>query len=186
MRVPRSLWGPFFACLAVPSGAVLRAETKAGPAQVSPSDGIRIPGSRNAQAARKAIQGAMRRLADPQCRRVLADFTDASGRRLDRVLEESGQTAESQLALLFFYDGSVHRRCRDSDTLAFTTPGSRVVFICGWQFTQEQRGDPLGTEAIVIHEMLHSLGLGENPPSAYQITSRVLRHCAPETRSRSR
>lgn len=32
-------------------------------------------------------------------------------------------------------------------------------------------------EAIVIHEMLHSLGLGENPPTSDYITSRVMERC---------
>jgi hypothetical protein len=32
-------------------------------------------------------------------------------------------------------------------------------------------------EAIVIHEWLHSLGLGENPPSSDYITTRVRARC---------
>jgi hypothetical protein len=32
-------------------------------------------------------------------------------------------------------------------------------------------------EAILIHELLHSLGLGENPPSSDYITSRVRARC---------
>jgi hypothetical protein len=31
--------------------------------------------------------------------------------------------------------------------------------------------------ASLIHEVLHTLGLGENPPSSAEITERVLRHC---------
>jgi hypothetical protein len=32
-------------------------------------------------------------------------------------------------------------------------------------------------EAMVIHEMLHTLGLGENPPSTFEITERVRQRC---------
>jgi hypothetical protein len=32
-------------------------------------------------------------------------------------------------------------------------------------------------EAYVIHEMLHSLGLGENPPSSLAITAKVMSRC---------
>jgi hypothetical protein len=31
--------------------------------------------------------------------------------------------------------------------------------------------------AVIIHEMLHSLGLGENPPSSKEITLRVMQRC---------
>jgi hypothetical protein len=30
---------------------------------------------------------------------------------------------------------------------------------------------------MVIHEMLHSLGLGENPPSSREITKQVTARC---------
>jgi hypothetical protein len=30
---------------------------------------------------------------------------------------------------------------------------------------------------MVIHEMLHTLGLGEDPPSSFEITERVRRRC---------
>ena len=33
--------------------------------------------------------------------------------------------------------------------------------------------------ATLIHEALHTLGLGENPPSSTEITERVLRRCTP-------
>src|SRR6185295_1560735 len=100
----------------------------------------------------RAVEGARRRLANPACRGVLTDFSDASGRRLDAVLAENGETAEGQLDLLRFHDGSQEPRCRNAAVMAFTTPGSRDVFLCSRQFTQEQRRRPTDAEAIVIHE----------------------------------
>jgi hypothetical protein len=135
-------------------------------------------GEADDRAARRAVEGARRRLANPACRSVLTDFSDTSGRRLDAVLAENGETAEGQLDLLRFHDGSQEPRCRNAAVMAFTTIGSRDVFLCSGQFTQEQRRRPTDAEAIVIHEMLHSLGLGENPPTAAEITSRVLWRCA--------
>jgi len=46
------------------------------------------------------------------------------------------------------------------------------VVICGQQFWQAYRENPFRVEALVIHEMLHTLGLGENPPSAMEIDAR--------------
>ena len=42
----------------------------------------------------------------------------------------------------------------------------------------EAAGRNLGlVEAVLIHEELHSLGLGENPPTSEEITTRVLAGC---------
>ena len=38
-----------------------------------------------------------------------------------------------------------------------------------------------GAEIIIIHEFLHSLGLGENPPSSAEITKQVQTRCAGES-----
>ena len=34
-----------------------------------------------------------------------------------------------------------------------------------------------GGEILLIHELLHSLGLGENPPTSAQITNTVMARC---------
>ena len=57
-----------------------------------------------------------------------------------------------------------------------TTPGSRTVRICP-QFTQRQLRDPVLAEIVILHEALHTLGLGENPPLSTVITARVAAHC---------
>jgi hypothetical protein len=61
-------------------------------------------------------------------------------------------------------------------TLAVTAPGSRAVWVCP-QFALEQRRDPGLAEVTLLHEALHSLGLGEDPPSAAEITSRIVTRC---------
>jgi hypothetical protein len=67
-------------------------------------------------------------------------------------------------------------RCARGRTLAVTAPGSRAVWVCP-QFALEQRRDPGLAEVTLLHEALHSLGLGEDPPSAAEITSRIVTRC---------
>jgi hypothetical protein len=60
---------------------------------------------------------------------------------------------------------------------AFTSPGNGTIAICTRAFFEVLARDPVRMEAILIHEALHSLGLGENPPSSAEITRRVLERC---------
>jgi hypothetical protein len=138
---------------------------------------VRIPDGFTAHAVRGALHGAARRLQQPRCQQVLAEFQDAQGRRLDRNLVARGQTGASYMDTMFFYDAPEASRCQNRLVLAFTRPGDRVVFVCGRAFQDAYRRHPRMAEAVIIHEMLHSLGLGENPPSSTEITARVLRGC---------
>ena len=52
-----------------------------------------------------------------------------------------------------------------------------VVFVCGTRLWQTYRRNPTHVEALVIHEMLHTLGLGENPPTSLQIQAGILKRC---------
>ena len=61
--------------------------------------------------------------------------------------------------------------------LAFTWVGRRDVFICGPQLWQTNRTNPPIVEALIIHEIMHTLGLGENPPSSLEINARVKKRC---------
>ena len=60
---------------------------------------------------------------------------------------------------------------------AFTAQGSRVVYLCGRDFERAWRRDVAEVQATVIHELLHSLGLGENPPSPRAINNRIQQLC---------
>jgi hypothetical protein len=105
---------------------------------------------------------------------VLADFESVNGGRLDLVLRSTGRTAQEQLDLLVLESGLGRHGC-SAGQLAFTRVGSRAVSICLRAFTLLP---PAKQEAVLIHEMLHSLGLGENPPESVAITGRVLKRCA--------
>jgi hypothetical protein len=57
-----------------------------------------------------------------------------------------------------------------------TTGKSRYVYVCP-QFREYQDRRPELAPVLVIHEALHTLGLGENPPTSTEITSRIAARC---------
>ena len=126
-----------------------------------------------------AVFEAHRRLESARCRELFSDFRDASGRTLQENLDSIGRTAQNYLEWIWFANADLQSRCAQTDVLAFTVPGSRVVSYCGDHFTRRlgRRGlGPLAT--VLIHEELHSLGLGENPPTSDEITRRVEWRCS--------
>src|SRR5262249_44436937 len=82
-----------------------------------------------------------------------------------------------------FYNGDGKPLCerRQVGVVAFTAPRSRVVYICPG-YALFYRHDPDEAEAGLIHEALHSLGLGENPPSSRYIQVRVRARCLAQAR----
>jgi hypothetical protein len=128
-----------------------------------------------------AVKGASRRLAAAACQRVLEEFHDAAGRPLTARLATLNQTVLEYLTTIYFVDGDDSSQCqRDLTTAAFTEPGSRVIFVCGRRFATQFARRTAGGEILVIHELLHSLGLAENPPTPAQITDRVWDRCRSE------
>lgn len=138
---------------------------------------VRLREALAAHAVRRAVGGAGRRLQDPQCRAVFSDFADTAGRSLQARLDEHGLTADAYLARVFFYDGSEQKVCSARGILAATEPGNRVVHICAQSFLQKQRQNPYEAENVIIHEVLHTLGLQENPPSSSEISARITSRC---------
>ena len=125
----------------------------------------------------RAILEAQTRLDGAVCRGVFSDFQTEDGRTLQETLDAAGASGGQYLASLVFFDGSGRRTCEDRGTLASTSPNSRVIYVCGSQFLGVLRGDPGLAAALLIHEELHSLGLGENPPTSKHITARVIERC---------
>jgi hypothetical protein len=130
-----------------------------------------------ARAVDAALAGAERRLAAPSCRRVLKEYRDGAGRTLAEVLDARALTAEAQLRLVVFADGSGQSPCRRSDVVASTMPGSRVVYVCTGAFGALRERNPARAEAVMIHELLHSLGLAEDIPTSRALTDRVQQLC---------
>lgn len=135
----------------------------------------------DAAAIERARTDAMKRLRDPGCSRVLTEFRDPAGRTLAENLIPWGVSAADYLLLVAFRDGTELVRCRKASVEMVTTPGLPAVFVCpaGNRLNSRfaQVADPSLAQAMIIHEMLHTLGLGENPPSTFEITERVRHQC---------
>jgi hypothetical protein len=127
-----------------------------------------------------ARAGAVKRLESEECRKVFSDFTDDRGRTLRQNLEEWTASPAEYIGLIPFVDGSSQALCRDTKTALVATPGVRRVFVCR-TFAQFQLRQPRVAESMLIHEVLHTLGLGEAPqkgaPTSIEITQRVEARC---------
>jgi hypothetical protein len=123
-----------------------------------------------------AFASAAQRLTEPGCGRLLEDFADARGRSLESRIDELGLDRASYPSLVVFVDGRNAQACQRGNVLAVTNPGGRVVAVCP-AFFRTLREDRRLAEDILIHEMLHTLGLGENPPSSLEINRRVFERC---------
>jgi hypothetical protein len=122
-----------------------------------------------------AVEAAVPKLQEASCRRLFEDFSDRDGIPLKRKLQNLGVTPEEYLTgWIWFMEGSHQPQCRDRNLAAFTEAGARVVYVCSSRIAANHLVDG---DVVVIHEMLHSLGLGENPPSAKEITERVHARC---------
>ena len=153
--------------------ANLRAASGPARLELAPSD-VATPLE---QGVSKAVRTAAAKLSDPACQQVFSDFRDSAGRTMQENLDAASQSPRGYLDLILFYNGEGYSRCDARNTFASTSPGSRVVYICAPHFLEKLRRDPGQAAAIIIHEELHSLGLGENPPDSKEITARVIARC---------
>ena len=133
--------------------------------------------ARTEAALARVLAIAEEKLARPVCREIFADFRDPGGRPLDRLLEKTGRDAPGFLRGLRFADGSAATACRNRYTLAWTHPGTQTVYLCSSEFSDAAHSIPRFTANLLIHESLHSLGLGENPPASLEITNHVRVKC---------
>lgn len=122
----------------------------------------------------RAVRGARRRLQRAECARIVDDFTDGRGQPLGGILVNWALAPVDLASRAIFRDGREHATCRTSQAAAFTGPGSRVVFICGNRFGTINRER---AELIIIHELLHTVGLTERPPASGEIDRVVATRC---------
>ena len=107
---------------------------------------------------------------------IYEDFELPDGSTPRRELDRLGIGPEDLLESLVFMDGGRDPVCRNGRAVLTTTPGSRVIRVCpGFARLQFQHASL--SACLIIHESLHALGLGENPPSSSDITNRVERRC---------
>ncbi len=125
-----------------------------------------------------AMDAAADKLTNAQCLTVFTKFKNAQGQTLQQVLDGYGVSASTYLtSWVQFNDGTNTSKCSTGSTYPiYTTPGSRSVWVCS-QFVSTQHSTPGYAADLMIHEELHSLGLGEDPPSSAQITRDVQDAC---------
>jgi len=163
--------------VATGAAAIFLLAVAAGAADLVPIGILGVKNPLLETAAARATALALEKLAHPRCQRIFEDFRDGRGRTLAERLADLGQTGDGFLRTLRFANGERFGPCQMHNVLAATEPNSHVIFLCGFQFFERQHRDPELAAHLVIHEMLHSLGLGENPPSSVEITSRVAERC---------
>ncbi len=128
-------------------------------------------------AVERALAEALARLANGRCTHLFDDYRDPAGRTLSLNLSDLRQTARTYLESVRFADGGHAKICSDSGVFAFTHPHTATIYLCGERFASLARTNPTLAAALLVHEELHSLGLGENPPLSREITTRVLAAC---------
>jgi hypothetical protein len=126
---------------------------------------------------RAAVLRAWTLLEDPRCREIFAEFRDTSNRPLQVRLDDLGETGRSFLARIDYSDASETEECRVPSTLAATVPGRATVAVCASKFRILARRDFERLAVVILHEELHALGLGENPPSSAEISRRIALWC---------
>jgi len=164
---PRSL----VRCLAVAVALMALA-----PVPVSPASRTYALASVHAATLERARAGAALKLETAECQELLREFKDGEGRSLAANLARWNRSPADYLRMIPFLDGSSHPLCRGGRAELFAEMGTPRVFVCR-SFAEKQVRDPWTAENMVIHEMLHTLGLGENPPSSREITRRVNDRC---------
>jgi hypothetical protein len=131
---------------------------------------------RDAAAVGRARAGAVQRIRTSPCRALLEEYRDATGHTLEWNLHDSRMSAADHLGMLRFVNGFRDRLCASPKIALVTVPGGKQVIVCG-TFANLELRQPRLAEYLVIHEFLHTLGLGENPPSSLEITARVGARC---------
>ena len=130
-----------------------------------------------AMTVRDSLVEASALLQRPSCARVFDDFRDAAGSPLSRTLESAAKTPDQWLSTLYFAEGDLARCTADPSMIAYTDRGSHVIWVCGDRFAASFASSVHAGAVLLIHELLHAVGLGENPPSSAAITTAVARRC---------
>ena len=151
-------------------------EDHASPAVLTSPPHVMVYG-RSGAIVRDAVAGAILRVARPRCESLVGELTDSRGYPLAWNLSRTGLTPAAYLAELRFVEGEGLHQCGFEGKVAITKPNSHVVFVCGGRFASSFSARRLRGEVIIIHEFLHSLGLGENPPTSAVITDLVEERC---------
>src|SRR5687768_1574595 len=136
-----------------------------------------ISGIVSRAAVTSSVEGAARRLQDTECSRILAGWRGSNGQLLGTTLAERAPDWTAYVRSIYFCEGVTATQCQRRDVVALTAVKSRVVFICANAFLALRRRSIWHAEAVIIHEVLHTLGLPDRNDKNGDITEQVLRAC---------
>jgi hypothetical protein len=128
-------------------------------------------------AVERSVALALQKLESDHCQAVFGDFRDSGGRTLRENLDVLGMSAVDHLRRLRWVDGAGHPLCRNPSILFVARVGQDEVRVCPRQFSAFATRQPVKAAGIIVHEQLHTLGLGENPPSSKAISRQVFFRC---------
>jgi hypothetical protein len=170
---------PAVVCIAA-MWALAGPATSTGVAAHDPPTRVYLGDMLERAAVDRAVRGAATRLERASCEAVLDDFIDASGQSLRAALVASRRTAAKYLIeRVWFVDGGDEPQCRHTEAaVAFTAAGDDLIRVCAAKFTRRFARQKADGELLIIHELLHALGLGEDPPTSAAITARVRKRCS--------
>ena len=177
--------GAALACQAATAGDARATETppvgavaKAAADAPLPPFRVRISDARIGIAAMQALALAAARLARPSCQGILTEFTDDTGRPLAHRLAALRLSAEAYLRLMVVVDGSRLASMLGDGCPGFHDAGqSRRIPVRRIVRDEASGQSRRKRRPMIIHELLHSLGLGENPPTTEAISRRVRQRC---------
>jgi hypothetical protein len=126
---------------------------------------------------KRSLALALEGLRRPECRAVYDDFRDASGATLAEGLRRRDVSPSEHLLRLRWLNGVSHPRCRDRNVFLVTRVGDPEIYVCPEQFTDFAVRQPVKAAGLLLHEQLHALGLGEDPPASGEISRQVFARC---------
>jgi hypothetical protein len=118
--------------------------------------------------------------------RYLKKVLDIVDERLDdpkcKALFDHWKVERGDPRRVRYVNGSNQPICRGSQVVAATMKGEPRTYLCFPQFDRVMVQDPSLAAVYLIHEYLHSQGLGESPrdagaPTAREITLSVVERC---------
>ena len=134
-----------------------------------------VPPGPLAQPVESARALAAERLGTEACRAIFEELPDFTGRPAARRLADGERSPSSHFARLRFVE-SGGGLCAHGFVAAWSSPGDPRVRVCPRVFAAVAARDRGEAAAILVHEALHTLGVGEDA-AKQPLTAYVRRRC---------
>jgi hypothetical protein len=119
---------------------------------------------------------AVERLGTEACRAMFEELHDFTGRPAARRLADGERSPSSHFVRLRFVERRDGPCAQGGRVAAWSSPGDPLVRVCPRVFAAVAGQDRGEAAAILIHEALHTLGVGEDA-AKQPLTDYVRSHC---------